>query len=224
MAQQQLAARPEPERPVLICGTRTFAEEIADVVSETPGLRLAGFVENLDRERCSETLAGLPIRWIDELDDVAGTHWAVCALATTKRRAFTAQVEERGVRFATVVHPSARVSSTSALGEGTIASVGVIVAAHTTIGRHVLLNRGVLVGHHTTVGDHVSLLPGANVAGNCAIGAGAFVGMGALVLDNVRVGPDAIVAAGSVVTRDVAEAAQVMGVPARVVAGVRGPR
>lgn len=212
------------ERPLLICGTRSFAEEIADVVSETPGFTVAGFIENLDRGRCAEPLVGLPVHWVDELEAFAPTHAAVCALATTKRRVFTQQVEERGLDFATIVHPTARISRLAELGEGTIASVGVIVAAHSCVGRHVVLNRAALVGHHTTVGDHVSLMPGANVAGNCRVGDGAFVGMGAIVLDNLEVGPDAVVAAGAVVTRDVPAGAQVMGVPARVVPGARGPR
>jgi acetyltransferase EpsM len=211
-------------RRLLICGTRSFAEEIADVVSEVPEYELVGFVENLDRERCAETIGGLPVTWIDDVPELPDTHWAVCALATTKRRLFTGQAEARGLRFATIVHPSARVSTTSSLGDGTIVSVGAIVAAHSRIGRHVLLNRGVLVGHHTVVGDHVSLLPGANVAGNCRIGNGVFIGMGALVLDNVTVGDDAVVGAGAVVTRDVPAAAHVRGVPARVVEGEQGPR
>jgi len=212
------------ERPLLICGTRSFAEEIADVVSDTPGFAVAGFVENLDRDRCAQPLVGLPVHWIDEIEALASTHLAVCALATTKRRVFTEQVAERGVGFATIAHPTARISRLSELGEGTIASVGVIVAAHTRVGRHVVLNRAALVGHHTTVGDHVSLMPGANVAGNCRVGAGVFVGMGAVVLDNLELGADAVVAAGAVVTRNVPAGAQVMGVPARVVHGVHGPR
>jgi len=212
------------ERPLLICGTRSFALEIADVASEISGYRVAGFVENLDRARCDELLEGLPVHWIEDIAPLAASHVAVCALATTKRRRFTKEVDELGIEFATLVHPSASVSSRSSIEAGTIASVRVVVAAHTTIGRHVLLYRGVLVGHHTVIGDHVSLLPGANVAGNCVIGEGAFIGMGALVLDNLTVGRDCVVGAGSVVTKDVPDGAQVMGVPARVVPGVTGPR
>lgn len=207
-------------RNLLICGTRTFAEEIADLAAETPGWHVAGFVENLDPAKAGGSLGGRPIIWVDDLPALAETHWAICALVTTKRHRFTEEVAAHGVPFATLVHPTARVSARSTVGDGTTVSVGAIVAAHTAIGRHVIVNRGVLVGHHATIGDHVSLLPGANVAGNTRIGEAAFIGMGALVLDNVEIGPRAVVAAGSVVTRDVPEGVQVMGVPARQVAEV----
>ena len=204
------------ERKLLICGTRSFAEEVADLAADA-GWEVAAFVENLEPEKAGGTLLGRPVVWVDELPELAATHAAICALVTTKRHRFTGQVEAHGVPFATVVHPTARISTRSTLGEGTLASAGTIVAAHTAVGRHTILNRGVLVGHHTVVGDHVSLLPGANVAGNVRIGDAAFVGMGALVLDNVEVGARAVVAAGSVVTRDVPEGFKVMGIPARPV-------
>lgn len=204
-------------QPLLICGTRSFATEVADLVSEIPELELTGFVENMDRSRCAEPLEGLPVHWVDEIAPLAATHRMVCALATTQRSRFTRQVEALGMEPATVVHPSARIAPTATLGGGTIVSAGVIVAAHTVIGRHVILNRGVLVGHHTQIGDHASVMPGANVAGNCRIGEAAFVGMGAIVLDNLSVGASSVVAAGSLATRDVPERVQVMGAPARVV-------
>jgi acetyltransferase EpsM len=208
---------PAARRPLLICGTRSLAEEVADLASEVPGVEVAGFVENLDPERCRQPLLGLPVYWVDDLPKLAATHAAVCALATTHRSRFTRQVEAHGVPFATLVHPSARVSSRSTLGEGSILSVGVIVAAHTHLGRHVFVNRGALIGHHTRVGDHCSIMPGANVAGNCRLGEAAYVGMGAIVLDNLAVGARSIVGAGAVVTKDVPDNVQVVGVPARIV-------
>jgi acetyltransferase EpsM len=211
-------------RPLLVLGTRTFAVEIADLVTDIPDYEVTGFVENENRERCAETLEGLPIHWVEDLAAMRDTHSAVCALATTHRSRFTDQVAELGMPFATLVHPTAHVSATSTLGEGAIVSAGAIVGARTAIGRHTILNRAVLVGHHTTIGDHCTLNPGANVAGKCTLHDKAFVGMGAKVLGDLEVGSGAIVGAGAVVTRSVEPRALVLGVPARPVEGASGPR
>jgi sugar O-acyltransferase (sialic acid O-acetyltransferase NeuD family) len=205
-----------PDVPVLVLGTRTFAEEVADVIGEVDGLRVAAFVENLDRGH-PPTLNGLPVLWVDDVAELAGTHRAVCALSTTQRRRYVDQVAALGVPFATVVHPTARVSPTTAVGAGSIVNAGVMVGAHTRIGSHVILNRGALVGHHTEIGDYASIQPGANVAGACSIGEGTYVAMGALVVDHVSVGRGSIVAAGALVTKDVPDNVEVRGVPARVV-------
>jgi UDP-perosamine 4-acetyltransferase len=203
-------------RELLICGTRTFAEEVADLAGEIDGWRVGGFIENWERKRAGETLDGLPIRWVDELASRTGV-WAICALVTTKRFAFTAQVEALGIPFATLIHPTARVSPRTTVGDGTLVSAGAVTGTRSAIGRHTIVNRGVLVGHHTTIGDHVSLLPGANVAGNVTVGDRAFVGMGAIVMDGLTIGSRSVIAAGSVVTHDVPDGVQVMGIPARVV-------
>ena len=202
---------------LLVLGTRTFAPEIADVASEIDGVEVAGFVENMDRGKCSETLEGLPIFWIDDIAPMRDSHLAVAALGTTSRSRFIDQVEALRFRFATLVHPTARISSNSTVGEGSVVCPGVIVATRTTIGRHVILNRGAMIGHHTSVGDYCSIMPGANVAGACSIGPSTYIGMGALVLDHRTVGSHSVVGAGSVVTRDVSDNVQVIGSPARVV-------
>jgi sugar O-acyltransferase (sialic acid O-acetyltransferase NeuD family) len=208
--------------PLLVLGTRPFSVEIADI-AEDSGFQVAGFVENLDRERCREPLGGLPVHWIEDVGPLAETHLAVCGLGTTQRSRFTEEAAALGFRFATVVHPTARVSRTATLGEGTVVSAGAIVAADARIGRHVLLNRAALVGHHTWIGDYVSVQSGANVAGSCRIGEAAYIGMGAIVLDRLSIGREAVVGAGALVTKDVPANVQVMGVPARIVKeGVRG--
>ncbi len=71
-------------KKVLILGTRTFAEEIADVASEIPGVEVAGFVENMDKQRCRQKIAGLPVFWVDEIAEFGKTHYAVCGLGTTQ--------------------------------------------------------------------------------------------------------------------------------------------
>jgi len=201
---------------LIILGTGAFAEEVADLVADAEEYRVVGFGENLSREKVPGPLLGLPVHWVDELGARAADCEAVCAIGTTRRRLFTARVEELGLPFARVVHPSARLSRTARIGPGTILSVGVVVAAQTRLGRHVIVNRGSLIGHHTRIGDHTTVSPGANIGGRVAIGEGTYVGMGAIVLNDLRIGSGAIVGAGAVVTRDVPDRVQVMGVPARV--------
>jgi acetyltransferase EpsM len=202
---------------VLILGTRTLAVEIADVASEISGVRVVGFVENMEPERCKELLEGLPVFWGGDIAELTKSHRAICGLATTHRSRFTDQVAAYGMSFATLIHPSASISLKSSVGEGTIVSVGVIIGAHTRLGRHVLVNRGVLIGHHTQIDDYVTIQPGANIAGACRIGKATYIGMGAVVTDHLTIGTHSIVGAGAVVTKDVPDNVQVVGVPARIV-------
>lgn len=204
-------------KQLLILGTRTLAEEVADVVSEIPGFKLAGFVENMERQKCREKLRGLPVFWMDEIAAMSKTHYVVCSLATTHRSRFIQQAAAYNMQFATLVHPSASVSSQSLLGEGTIISRGVIIGAYSKIGRHVIINRGALIGHHADIGDYVTIQPGANIAGLCSIGEATYIGMSAVVLDRISAGKHSVIGAGAVVTRDVPDNVQVVGVPARIV-------
>lgn len=207
----------EPRRvPLLILGTGSFAEEVAAIAAETPPFEVAGFVENWDRRKCDAPFLGLPVHWIDAIDGMAPSHRAVCALGTTKRRAYIESVAAKGFEFATLVHPSARFLGGPDVGAGSVVNLGVLVASRTRIGRHVLLNRGALVGHHTTIGDFCTIGPGANVAASVDVGEGTYVGMGAVIRDHVRVGRGAVVGAGAVVVRDVPDRVQVVGVPAQV--------
>lgn len=211
-----------PGQPILILGTRTLAEEIADLISEIPGYEAAGFVENMDRGRCG-SLAGLPVYWVEDIADMAGTHLAVCGLATTHRRRYVEQVSGMGMRFATLVHPTARVSARATLGSGCFVSPFAAVSSGTVLEEQVFVNRGALIGHHTRVGRYVTIQPGANIAGMVTVGEGAYIGMGAVVLDKTSIGAGSVVGAGAVVTADVPESVQVVGVPARIVKeGIEG--
>ena len=57
-------------RPILVLGTGLYALEMAELMGETR--EVAGFVENLDRDRCAEPLDGRPVHWIDYLAPLAG--------------------------------------------------------------------------------------------------------------------------------------------------------
>jgi sugar O-acyltransferase (sialic acid O-acetyltransferase NeuD family) len=197
--------------------------ELADVISEIPGIEVMAFVENLERNRCQEPLEGLPVLWVDELAEQAGQVQAICGLATTQRWQYVEQVRALGVTFATLRHPTARVSRTAELGDGCFISPFANVSTRTVLGAQVFLNRGVLVGHHTRIGDYCTVQPGANIAGSVTIGERTYIGMGAIVRDNVTIGAGCVIGAGAVVTKDLPDHVLALGLPASIVqTGIEG--
>jgi acetyltransferase EpsM len=210
-------------QPLLILGTTPYALVFADAFSDVPQFQVAGFVENLDRQRCLQGHGGLPVYWVDDLASLRGTHAVICCLSTTHRDRYVQQVRQMGFSFATLIHPTATVSKKSVVAEGTSLNIGCIVAGFTQIGCYVQVNRGVTIGHHTRIGDYATIQPGVNIAGNCHIGSQTYIGIGATVVDGIQVGAHSVIGAGSVVTKDVPDHVLVVGVPAKVVKeGIEG--
>ena len=197
--------------PLYILGTGLLAEEFL-ALALTSGFSVEAFVENLDLSKAGSSLCDRPVIGVNDLPQGAP---CVCALSTTKRRQYIEQVADRAT-FVNLVHPSSCILPGTTLGEGSIASTGVLVGSNTRIGRHVFLNRGTRVGHHARVGDFVTIQPGANIAGAGEIGDETYVGMGAIILERLTIGRGVTIAAGSLVKRDVPDYALVAGSPATI--------
>src|SRR5690349_6657092 len=147
---------------LLIIGAGRLAVDVADMVEDMPELNVIGFVVNQPPFVHGSTLLGKPIFWMDELANFDKPCKAVCAIGSTKRIDIIKQVEEHGIKFTSVIHSSARVSRRAVIGEGTIISGGVQIAAQTETGCHVIINRGALIGPYNKISDYAYIAPGAN--------------------------------------------------------------
>lgn len=134
--------------------------------------------------------------------------------ATVRARVFEA-VRRIGFSPMTLVHSSAVVSTSAALGVGVAVMAGAIVNAGATIGDNVIVNTGAIVEHDCDVAAHAHIATGARLAGGVRVGEGAHVGIGAVIKEGLRIGARAVVGAGAVVVEDVRDGAVVAGNPAR---------
>jgi sugar O-acyltransferase (sialic acid O-acetyltransferase NeuD family) len=146
-----------------------------------------------------------------------GADSILLAIGTNRRRA------ELGRRLGKwlsppAIHPSAVVSPSARLGDGTVVLPGVVINAGAVIGEGVILNSRAIVEHGCFVGDYAHVSPGAVLCGEVTIGAETWIGAGAVVIQQMNIGRRSIVGAGAVVIREVAPDSTVVGNPARALA------
>lgn len=136
---------------------------------------------------------------------------------TTPTRAnLAAELERRfGLRFHTLVHPTAYVSPLARLGQGVFVGAKSVIGPGACLGDHVFVNRGVTIGHDTHIGSYSRIQPGANLGGLSRIGRGVTISIGATLLERLVIGNGASVGAGAVAIADVPDDVLVLGVPAK---------
>ena len=208
---------------LVIFGVSNVLSDMFDAATAL-GYRVTRIVTNrppVVRERTrtlEERIALLPeppvVESLEAFVPAPGERYFVGVTSPAKSALIGTLTSTHGIRFATLVHPSAYVSPFSELGEGVFVGAGSVVAPGARIEPHVFVNRGVTVGHDTRVEEYARLFAGCDVGGHARIGRGATIGLGAAVIEELVVGAGAYVAAGGVVLRDVEPGTLVAGVPA----------
>lgn len=120
------------------------------------------------------------------------------------------------IKFATAIHPSAVISPTAKIGEGTVVMAGAVVNADAVIGNHCIINTGATVDHDCKIGDYCHIAPGVNISGATNVGEGTWVGVGSCVIQCLNIGKNCMIGAGSVVVKDIPDNVTAFGCPAKV--------
>lgn len=131
------------------------------------------------------------------------------------RQKIAARLAARGVRFGTVIHPSAIVSPTARIEPGAAVLSGAIVNADAVVGTHAIINSAAVIEHDCVIGEGVHVSPGAVLTGGVRVGDWAEIGARAVVLPGRCVCAQAQIGAGAVVTRGIAAPGVYVGMPAR---------
>lgn len=205
-----------------IIGASGHGRVICDAVERSLRAHVVGFLDS-GKEAGTGCLGLSVLGRVEDIAELARKHgFAACVLAlgdNAVRRSCEQRIRTAwpGVRFATVVHPSAIVAGGVEVGEGSVILAGAIVSPGCRIGAHCILNTGSQLDHDSVMGDFSSLGPKAVTGGNVIIGTGTSVCIGASIIHGIAIGRETVVGAGAVVVRDIPDLAVAFGVPARVV-------
>lgn len=128
-----------------------------------------------------------------------------------------AQANRSELKFATAIHPTAVVSPSAKIGEGTVVMAGTVINADAVIGKHCIINTGATVDHDCVIEDYCHIAPGVNISGATHIGEGTWIGVGSSVIQCLHIGKNSMIGAGSVVVKDILENVVAYGNPCKVI-------
>jgi sugar O-acyltransferase (sialic acid O-acetyltransferase NeuD family) len=131
------------------------------------------------------------------------------------RRRLIESLDIEPERFASVVHPQARVSRFAKVGRNTLLMAGVVIPSNAVIGHHVCVLPNTVIHHDAVIGDWSLVGSNVTVAGGVRIGEGCYIASGSHLKNGITIGDGALVGLGSTVIRDVPAGSRVAGNPAR---------
>ncbi len=175
--------------------SREIADAVADVNRVTAVWNLVGFLDD-DVTKHSRLIAGLPVLGsIDSAKMHAGRFIIGVARAGDpwQRRRIFERLDLPRERLATIIHPTASLSSTASVGAGTAILQNAVVTTDAVIGDHVLIHYGCIVAHDAVVDDYVTMAPGSLIAGSVRLRSGVYLGAGSRVINDATVGEAALV-------------------------------
>ena len=189
---------------VYLYGASGHGKVIKEIL-EAQGISVDAFV---DDDQGISQICGIPVLHYSE-----GLSPMIVSIGINKTRKMI--VEKLKSQFVTAIHPSAIVSPSAKIGEGTVVMPGAIINADAVIGKHCIINTGASIDHECVIGDYCHIAPHATLCGQVHVGEGTLIGVGASVIPCVEIGEWCTVGAGAAVVANVPDDKMVVGVPAK---------
>jgi Serine acetyltransferase len=218
-------------RLVIIGGSNAYweiNELIRDINLESPRYEVVGVLDD-NPQIIGRDYNGVKVDGpIDKATNYPSDTQFVFAIGSHSTRIIRQQVLARlGIpveRFATLVHPTAKIFSSASVAPGCILHYGTIIYCDTQIGpfsiiaANCVIAVGNIIGRGALMGSSITTTLGVK------IGCFSFIGSGTNIGEGVEVGPGAKVGMGSLVLRDVPEGAFILGQPPRILEKVEVPQ
>lgn len=118
-------------------------------------------------------------------------------------------------RFATFIHPSAIVSRSVKIGQGTSILSNVVLNAGAIIGNHCTIHSNSLIGHDTFIKDYNFFAAHSVIGSNINFGSSNFIGLNTSFNNYISVGDNCFIGMASNVIKSIPSNTKVYGNPAK---------
>ncbi len=188
-------------KDIVLIGFGGHAKSVADTIERMGQFNIVGYTDVKEDIECSR----YKYRGTDDvLKDIYDSGVKCAAVGVgymgkgDTRDKLYKMLKDIGFELPVIIDPSAIVSETAVVEEGTFIGKGAIVNAEAKVGKMCIVNSKALVEHETVVGDYSHVAVGAYLCGQVSLGDHVFVGAGAVVVQCVNVSAGSFIKAGEV--------------------------
>lgn len=192
-------------KKVVILGASGHARVIAEIIIASGDIVEAFLDDNVSISDVSG-----PISTYQEYSDCE----FVIGIGNTDIRE---KISSLPVKWYTAIHPSAIISPSASIGEGTVVMPNAVVNSKALIGRHCIINTSAVVEHDNVIDDFSHISVGARLGGKVHVGKSTWIGIGATVSNNIDICDCCMIGAGAVVVKDIKTRGKYIGIPAKII-------
>lgn len=113
------------------------------------------------------------------------------------------QLKEIGYSFPIICDPSAIISKSVEIGEGTFIGKGAIINTGAVIGRMCIINTGSIIEHGCQVDEFSHISVGTVLCGEVKVGKAAFIGANSTIIQGKEIESNCIIGAGETIKKNI---------------------
>lgn len=187
---------------IVLLGSGGHAKSVADTIERIGKYRIAGYTDFEDTESKYQYLG--TDEALQEIFDSGVSNAAICigylGKGTIREKLFE-QLKKIGFILPAIIDPSAIVSGSAMIEEGTFVGKLAVVNADCKVGKCCIVNTGAIIDHECDISDFVHVAVGTVICGQVKVGRGAFIGANSTVIQCRTIDEYTIVPAGETVRK-----------------------
>ncbi|AWG23055.1 MULTISPECIES: acetyltransferase [Flavobacterium] len=194
---------------IIIIGCGSHASELVDYIeyinnhSTTKQFNIKGMIDNTNTHYLHYNYNYTFLGNIDDHLVDFDVYYLLGIGNVSIRNKVLEEFKSKNAKFTGIIHPTALISKSAEIGEGTIISHNVSVGPKAKIGSFNVINSRCTIGHDTRIGDSNFLSPQVVLGGYAKIGNSNFLGTNSCLLPEIEIENNNKIMAGMTITSKV---------------------
>lgn len=181
-------------KKLIIIGCGGHAAEIVDYIniindiSKTKKYNLLGFVDNTDKYYLHYAFKE---KFLGNANDhlvIKDVYYILGIGDMSIRRKVIDEYLTKGAKFETIIHPTALISKSAKIGQGSLIAHNVSIGPKASIGNFCVINSRSTIGHDSIIGENNFISPQVVVGGFAKIGNENMLGTNSCVIPKINIG------------------------------------